>query len=122
MGETKRALKVRTGEHEKQSIIVSKDTPFFKHIFNFGHSFDIDNAKILDIESHYFCRLTSEMVHINIQNNGINIQKDLKKSMIECNSNFQFSAFFIISESLAILIKSWLDVSMSLNFTKCTAD
>ena len=88
--------------HEKQSIIVYKDTPFFTHIYNFGHSFDFDHDKILDIESHYFRRLTSEMVHINIQNNAINIQKDFKKLhsiykpfliglqklIIECNRNF----------------------------------
>ena len=46
---------------------------------NIGHFFDFNNAKLLDIESHYFWSLTSEMVHINAQNDGINMQKDFEK-------------------------------------------
>ena len=79
VGETKRTARIRSGEHKKQSINPLKDTPFFRHISSTDHSLNFDNPDVLDIEPHYFRRITSELVHINSQINGINIQKDFEK-------------------------------------------
>ena len=79
VGETKRTARIRSGEHKKQSINPLKGTPFFfRHISSTDHSFNFDNPDVSDIEPHYFRRITSELVHINSQKNGINIQKTLK--------------------------------------------
>ena len=53
-----------------------------------SHSFDFGNARILNKGSHYYCRLTSEMVHINTQNNGIN-------TPIFCKLNATYRLFLI---------------------------
>ena len=46
-----------------------------KHQFKFGDN----KAKMLDIESQYYRRLISEMVHIYAQDNPINLLSDIKK-------------------------------------------
>ena len=70
VGDAKRVLEVRTDEHKKHST--NANTSFFIHrTANVGYSFDF-----LDKEFHYYRRLNSEMVHINTQNNGSNMQSD----------------------------------------------
>jgi len=77
VGQTKRQLRTRIKEHisnvrssnSKQSVIA-------EHTLKYSHSFDWDNIKILDSEPNYYKRLTSEMLHIKEQTNGINSQKD----------------------------------------------
>jgi len=44
----------------------------------YSHSFDWENIKILDIESNYYKRAVSEMLHIKEQSNSINAQKDME--------------------------------------------
>ena len=79
VGETKRSLGTRVHEHSRDSKNPLKDTPIFRHISELDHNFDFDNPAILDTESNYFKRITSEMIHINSQVNGINIQEDFPK-------------------------------------------
>jgi len=55
---------------------VSKHSVISEHITKFNHSFNWDNAKILDIESKYFKRITSEMIHIKEQKAGLNLNSD----------------------------------------------
>ena len=62
---------------------------FLLHIFNTDHSFDFDGARILDIEPHYYRRITSELVNIHAQTNSINIQQDLDKMHLIYSSLFQ---------------------------------
>ena len=63
--ECKRSIGVRVGEHRRGSKKPLKDTPFLNHIFNTNHSFDFDGARILDIEPHYYRRITSDLVNIH---------------------------------------------------------
>ena len=43
------------------------------------HTFDFEGSQILDIEPHYYRRVTSELINIHTQSNPINIQQDLDK-------------------------------------------
>ncbi|KYQ57170.1 hypothetical protein ALC60_03836 [Trachymyrmex zeteki] len=44
----------------------------------YGHEFEWNNIKVLDVERNYNKRLMSEMLHINCQPNGLNMQTDTK--------------------------------------------
>ncbi|KYM95054.1 hypothetical protein ALC62_14310, partial [Cyphomyrmex costatus] len=46
------------------------------HRLQFGHDFDWDNCEILDVERFYNKRLTAEMIYINRQEKGLNLQTD----------------------------------------------
>ena len=56
----KRALKSRISEHENSGI----DIVVGKHVIDCRHSFDFDNASILDLEPFFMKRLISEMIYI----------------------------------------------------------
>lgn len=45
-------------------------------MLNLGHTFDWENVSIMDKESYYRKRLISEMLYINIQTHGLNLQTD----------------------------------------------
>ena len=79
VGQTKRTLQTRINEHKRDSKKPSKDTPLFRHILETDHNFNFDEPSILDNESSYFKRCTSEVVFINAQTHGLNIQEDMKK-------------------------------------------
>jgi len=49
--------------------------PNISIIYKFNHKFDWD-TQILDFETKYNKRLTSEMIHIKEQKNSINLQTD----------------------------------------------
>ena len=66
-------------ERKRDSRKTQRETPFFKQIFATDHTFDFDAAQILDIEPHYYRRITSELVNIHAQSNPINIQQGLDK-------------------------------------------
>ena len=53
-----------------QSVVVT-------HQDAFNHDFDWENAKILDNESNYKKRITSEMIHIKCHFNNINKKEDI---------------------------------------------
>jgi len=77
VGQTKRQLRTRIREHKnnvKQDR--SKHSVISEHITKFRHSFNWDNVKVLDIESKYYKRITSEMIHIKEQSVGLNLNSD----------------------------------------------
>jgi len=77
VGQTKRQLRTRIREHKnnlKQDQ--SKHSVITEHIIKYNHSFDWDNTKILDCESKFYKRITSEMIHIKEQKVGLNLNSD----------------------------------------------
>ena len=46
------------------------------HRIHEGHDFDWNNIKILDCERFYYKRLISEVLHIQQQRYGLNLQSD----------------------------------------------
>jgi len=77
VGQTKRMLNTRIGEHRNhirrnstQSSVVTD------HRLEFDHEFDWNNVEILDEERNYSKRLISEMIHIKRQRQGLNLKKD----------------------------------------------
>lgn len=75
VGQTKRQLKTRLNEHIK-NIKSSNLSVVSQHIIEHNHSFNWDNATILDRENNYFKRLISESIHIKQQINGLNYNED----------------------------------------------
>jgi len=77
VGQTKRQLRTRIKEHKnniKQDQ--SKHSVISEHIIKYNHFFDWDNAKILDCESKFYKRITSEMIHIKEQKVSLNLNSD----------------------------------------------
>ena len=76
IGETKREVQCRMSDHQKD---INKDPKFHsvvtKHRNN-GHEFDWNRVEILDKEPNYQSRLTSEMIHISLNNNTLNKKTD----------------------------------------------
>jgi len=77
VGQTKRLLKDRIGEHrnhiKKNSCQTSVIT---NHRINSNHEFEWNNVRVLDEETNYKKRLISEMIHIKRQKCGLNSQND----------------------------------------------
>lgn len=93
VGQTKRKLRTRLKEHINNiKFDSSKHSVVSEHIVNEQHAFDWDNVKILDIESNYYKRLISEMIHIKEQKHGINNNTD---------TELLNSAYFDILEEIA---------------------
>jgi len=87
VGQTKRKIVTRINEHIKNvGFDESKHSVITKHILELNHSFDWKNVKIMDLESHYYKRLISEMLFIKIQDNGLNSVED-----IECLDSSYFN-------------------------------
>jgi len=77
VGQTKRQLKTRIKEHKNNiKLDQSKHSVITEHITKFNHSFDWENAKILDRESKFYKRITSEMIHIKEQKFSLNLNSD----------------------------------------------
>ena len=76
MGQTKRLLKTRLQEHKNDIKKVSSQSVITRHRLELNHDFNWEQTKILDEECSYYKRLTSEMVHIGRQSNGLNKQSD----------------------------------------------
>jgi len=78
VGQTKRMLQTRVGEHRshirRNSTQLSVITD---HRLQAEHEFDWGNVKVLDQESNYNKRLISEMIYINKQKHGLNAQTDI---------------------------------------------
>ena len=59
---------------------IKLDTPklsvISEHRLQENHTFDWENVEILDFEPNNNKRLISEMIHINEQQNGINLKTD----------------------------------------------
>jgi len=77
VGQTKRQLRTRIREHKNNiKLDQSKHSVISEHILKFNHSFDWDNVKILDCESKFYKRITSEMIHIKEQKVSLNLNSD----------------------------------------------
>jgi len=87
VGQTKRQLKTRINEHEKNvRFDESKHSVITKHMIENNHTFNWQNVKIMDYETNYFKRLISEMIYIKTQDNGLNSVED-----IECLDSSYFN-------------------------------
>jgi len=87
VGQTKRQLKTRINEHQKNiKFDESKHSVITKHILEENHTFDWQNVKIMDHETNYFKRMISEMIFIKTQENGLNSVED-----IECLDSSYFN-------------------------------
>jgi len=79
VGQTKRKLNIRISEHRNQIIRKSTNTTIItEHRLSHNHDFDWLNVKILDSERFFWKRIISEMLNIQLQNNGLNYQIDTK--------------------------------------------
>jgi len=87
IGQTKRKLSTRVGEHKKDiNRKTSNHSVISEHRLGSNHEFDWENPIILDKEKHYYRRLISEMINIKTHNNTINLQTDtelLQQSYLE---------------------------------------
>jgi len=87
VGQTKRQLKTRINEHEKNvRFDESKHSVITKHMTEMNHTFNWQEVKIMDYEKNYFKRLISEMIYIKTQDNGLNSVED-----IECLDSSYFN-------------------------------
>ena len=73
VGESKRRLFKRMLEHQ-----ANKNNVINQHCSKNNHYFNFSNPKILDIENKISKRKVSEMTHISLQDNRINLQTDTK--------------------------------------------
>ncbi|KYN29541.1 hypothetical protein ALC57_01006, partial [Trachymyrmex cornetzi] len=80
VGQTKRKMGTRIFEHQ-QDIKNKKhcSSVLAEHQMNNGHNFNWDDIKIMAREQYLFKRLTSEMIFIKKQENGLNRQNDTQK-------------------------------------------
>ncbi|EZA52372.1 hypothetical protein X777_08770, partial [Ooceraea biroi] len=77
VGQTSRHLKTRLLEHKNHIVRnTSTHSVITEHRLNFDHVFDWENIRILDNKRLLHKRLTSEMIYINLQDNGLNLQTD----------------------------------------------
>jgi len=73
----KRQLRTRIKEHKNNiKLDQSKHSVISEHIIKFNHLFDWNNAKILDRESKFYKRITSQMIHIKEQKASLNLNSD----------------------------------------------
>ena len=97
IGETKRSLKTRINEHKNKK---STESVVCQHQVNYNHEFNWEESKIIDQESNYKKRLTSEMIHIKSNHNGIN-----KKEDIYTLNKIYFPIFKLINSWLTFIFK-----------------
>ncbi|KYN50186.1 hypothetical protein ALC62_03602 [Cyphomyrmex costatus] len=77
VGQTGRRLDTRITEHKKHVNRKSAThSVITDHTLQFGHDFDWDNCEILEVKRFYNKRLTAEMIFINRQEKGLNLQTD----------------------------------------------
>ncbi len=73
--EQKTLIELRNNDQDVGQL---KDkTALLKHVYDEGHTFDIDNIKIIDKEKCYTKRLFLEMVHIKNRPNSVNLKSDV---------------------------------------------
>ncbi|KYN19405.1 hypothetical protein ALC57_08263 [Trachymyrmex cornetzi] len=77
VGQTKRTLKTRVKEH-KNDIRKSDGnlSVLSEHRLELNHEFDWDDVEVVDSERWLYRRRITEMLHIKLQNNGLNLQSD----------------------------------------------
>jgi len=77
VGQSSRQLRTRISEHQRDFYrAYDHQSVVSRHRSDSGHDFDWNNPGILDIEHFYHRRLISEMLHIKMQKNSINLMRD----------------------------------------------
>jgi len=77
VGQTCRSLKTRIAEHRNHiNRNTTTQSVITEHRIGLSHDFDWNNVEILDVERFYTKRLISEMLHIRLQDNSLNLQTD----------------------------------------------
>ena len=76
IGETIRALQKRVTKHQNNSNLRAVINVHKKHS---KHDFEWKNANIVDYESNWFKRTTSEMLHIECNRYALNKKTDESK-------------------------------------------
>ncbi|KYN08066.1 hypothetical protein ALC62_00911, partial [Cyphomyrmex costatus] len=77
VGQTGRSLITRIKEHKNHiNRNTSQHSVITQHRLETFHDFNWDSVRILDKEESFNKRLISEMIHINMQNNGLNLKND----------------------------------------------
>jgi len=66
VGQTRRTLKTRIGEHTNRNI--SQSSVITDYRLKYGHDFDWTNVEVLDEEINLKKRFISETIHIKNQN------------------------------------------------------
>ncbi|KAJ8677130.1 hypothetical protein QAD02_012917 [Eretmocerus hayati] len=81
IGQTMRYLKTRVKEHRSDimSRIKEPNVLSLHETEESGYDFDWGNPRILDVEPHPNKRLISEMFHVQLNDDNINIREDTKK-------------------------------------------
>lgn len=77
MEQTRRQLRTRIKEHIN-NIRTPQLSVVLKHRSDYDHSFDWNNAEILDHESNFYKRLVPEMIYIKMQSHDLNLLNDLE--------------------------------------------
>ena len=92
IGETKRAVGIRIKEHRQNINLTDSDkhNVVTLHRINTGHNMKWDEFKILDVESNYYKRDVSEMLHIKTTKNTLNVQRDTDRIKDIYNSTLEF--------------------------------
>lgn len=78
IGQTSQALKKRLTLHKSDIRLHPDRCALALHASNNGHQFDLNNVKILAVESNYDKRLFLEMCFINDHSNSVNKKTDIK--------------------------------------------
>jgi len=79
VGQTSRQLKTRIAEHSSHiRRNTNTHSVIIQHRIEETHEFDWENVKVLDRERFLSKRLISEMMHIRLQKNSLNLQSDTK--------------------------------------------
>lgn len=76
IGQTKKQLNTRVKEHKNYVKNNNQNSVLADLYYKEGH-FDWNDVIILDKESNYHKRLTSEMLHIKLHYNIFNVMKDI---------------------------------------------
>jgi len=80
VGQTCRSLKTRIAEHRNHINRNTKtQSVITEHRIGLSHDFDWNNVEILDVERFYTKRMISEMLHIKLQDNSLNLQTDTER-------------------------------------------
>ena len=78
VGESKRALSYRIGEHRRSVENNDLEKVILRHCFINGHKMNWNKVSIFDFEEKFWKRLTSEMLHIHLQSKTINKKDDTR--------------------------------------------
>lgn len=78
IGEKKRTLKTRISEHKRTK---NQESVVLGHQIAFNHTFNFDEAKIIDYEPNYKKRIISEMIHIKCKKRRL-IRKKIFSTLV----------------------------------------